>query len=132
MGNYEHQKVSEIEEVLSANKFLTFNDKYIGGGKGKLKGGVKVPTKGTSKGMASANRKLPADIDKKLREEVEEVKDNMVRVKGYTGWFKTVKIVPLEKGIKLQKKLNKAKAKYMKITQQADNELRETVKEISQ
>lgn len=64
--------------------------------------------------------------------EVEEVKDNMVRVKGYTGWFKTVKIVSLEKGIKLQKKLNKAKAKYMKITQQADNELRETVKEISQ
>lgn len=64
--------------------------------------------------------------------EVEEVKDNMVRVKGYTGWFKTIKIVSLEKGIKLQKKLNKAKAKYMKITQQADNELRETVKEISQ
>ena len=64
--------------------------------------------------------------------EVEEVKDNMVRVKGYTGWFRTVKIVPLEKGIKLQKKLNKAKAKYMKITQQADNELRETVKEISE
>ena len=27
MGNYEHQKVSEIEEVLSGNKFLTYTDK---------------------------------------------------------------------------------------------------------
>lgn len=63
--------------------------------------------------------------------EVEEIRpDGVARIKGYTGWFRTVKIVPLEKGIKLQKKLNKAKAKYMKVTQQADNELRETVKEI--
>lgn len=67
-----------------------------------------------------------------LGAEVEDMKGSLVKPKGYTGWFKTVKIVPLEKGIKLQKKLNKAKAKYMKITQQADNELRETVKEISQ
>ena len=38
MGNYENQKVSEIEEVLSANKFLTYDDKYIGNGKsGKIK-----------------------------------------------------------------------------------------------
>ena len=68
MGNYEHQKVSEIEEVLSGNKFLTYTDKYIGGGKnGKLKG--KAPVK-ASKGMASTNRKLPADIDDKMRKEV--------------------------------------------------------------
>ena len=43
LGNHEHQKVSEIEEVLSANKFLTYADKYIGDGKGKLKGAKKVP-----------------------------------------------------------------------------------------
>ena len=88
MGNYEHQKLSEIEEVLSANKFLTYNDKYIGGGKGKLKGakgGVKVPTKGTSKGMASANRKLPADIDKKVREEIEEIAAKAFKVLGSSG-----------------------------------------------
>ena len=85
MGNYEHQKTSEIEEVLSANKFLTFNDKYIGGGKGKLKGGVKVPTKGTSKGMASANRKLPADIDGSMRKEVEEIAAKAFKVLGSSG-----------------------------------------------
>ena len=72
MGNYEHQKVSVIEEVLSTNKFLTYTDKYIGGGKGKLKGGVKAPVK-ASKGMASASRKLPADLSEKTRKEVEDI-----------------------------------------------------------
>lgn len=84
MGNYEHQKVSEIEEVLSGNKFLTYADKYIGGGKGKLKG-AKAPVKGTSKGMASANRKLPADLDDKVREEVEKVAVEAFRALGSSG-----------------------------------------------
>ena len=84
MGNYEHQKVSEIEEVLSGNKFLTYADKYIGDGKGKLKG-AKVPMKGTSKGMASANRKLPADLPDKVRKEVEEVAVEAFKTLGSSG-----------------------------------------------
>ena len=84
MGNYENQKVSEIEEVLSGNKFLTYADKYIGDGKGKLKGAKKVPVKG-SKGMASLNRKLPADLDKKLREEIEEIAVKAFKVLGTSG-----------------------------------------------
>ena len=83
MGNYEHQKVSEIEEVLSANKFLTYTDKYIGGGKGKTKNSVKVC--GKSKGMASANRRLPADIDKKMREEVETIAMKAFKALGSAG-----------------------------------------------
>ena len=83
MGNYEHQKVSEIEEVLSGNKFLTFTDKYIGGGKGKLKG-AKGSVK-TSKGMASANRKLPADISKDLRSQVEEIAVKAFKTLGTSG-----------------------------------------------
>ena len=83
MGNYEHQKVSEIEEVFSGNKFLTYADKYIGGGKGKLKG-AKAPVK-ASKGMASASRKLPADISKKLREEVEDVAVRAFKALGSAG-----------------------------------------------
>lgn len=83
MGNYEHQKVSEIEEVFSGNKFLTYADKYIGGGKGKLKG-AKAPVK-ASKGMASASRKLPADISKKLREEVEVVAVRAFKALGSAG-----------------------------------------------
>lgn len=84
MGNYEHQKVSEIEEVLSANKFLTYADKYIGDGKGKLKG-VKAPVKGASKGMASANRKLPAELSEKVRKEVEDVAREAFRALGSSG-----------------------------------------------
>ena len=85
MGNYEHQKTSEIEEVLSGNKFLTYNDKYIGGGKGKLKGGFKIPTKASSKGMASANRKLPADLDKEMKEEIETIAKDAFKALGSSG-----------------------------------------------
>lgn len=84
VGNYEHQKTSEIEEVISANKFLTYADKYIGGGKGKLKG-MKMPMKTPSKGMASANRKLPADLSDKMRKEVEEIAIKAFKVLGSAG-----------------------------------------------
>ena len=83
MGNYEHQKLSEIEEVFSGNKFLTYADKYIGSGKGKLKG-AKVPVK-ASKGMASTSRKLPADLPKKLREEVEDIAIRAFKALGSAG-----------------------------------------------
>ena len=83
MGNYEHQKVSEIEEVLSANKFLTFTDKYIGGGKGKIKGAKACKT--SSKGMASANRKLPAELDKDVREQVEDIAVRAFKALGSSG-----------------------------------------------
>ena len=83
MGNYEHQKVSVIEEVLSSNKFLTFTDKYIGGGKGKLKG-CKSSVK-TSKGMASANRKLPADLSRDMRLEVEDIAVKAFKALGTSG-----------------------------------------------
>lgn len=84
VGNYEHQKVSEIEEVISGNKFLTYADKYIGEGKGKLKG-MKVPVKTPSKGMATANRKLPAELSDKMRKEVEEIATKAFRVLGSSG-----------------------------------------------
>lgn len=85
VGNYEHQKLSEIEEVLSADKFLTYDEKYIGGGKGKLKGSVKRPIKTASKGMASATRKVPAEITKKLKEEVESIATKAFKSLGSSG-----------------------------------------------
>lgn len=84
MGNYEHQKVSEIEEVLSENKFLTYADKYIGGGKGGKLKGAKAPIK-SSKGMASTNRKLPADLSDKMRKEVEDVAVKAFKALGSSG-----------------------------------------------
>ena len=84
MGNYEHQKVSEIEEVLSSNKFLTYEDKYIGEGKGKLKG-MKIPAKNSSKGMASTNRKLPAELDSKMKTEIENIAIKAFKTLGSSG-----------------------------------------------
>lgn len=86
IGNYENQKVSEIEEVLSANKFLTYTDKYIGNGKnGKIKGATKAATKSTSKGMASANRKIPAELNEKMRKEIEDIAMKAFKVLGSSG-----------------------------------------------
>lgn len=83
LGNYEHQKVSAIEEVLSGNKFLTFADKYIGSG--KTKGIKKGPVKTASKGMASANRKIPADLTKEMQEEIEDIAKKAFKALGSSG-----------------------------------------------
>lgn len=74
LGNYETQDLSEIEEVLTDNALLTYEDKYVGGSK-----------KSGSKGMASALRKIPAEIDKKMREEVEDVALKAFRAVGLSG-----------------------------------------------
>lgn len=62
LGNYEMQELSVIEEVMSDNDLLTYEDKYINGGK-----------KGSSKGMLSATRKIPADITDKQTEQVRQI-----------------------------------------------------------
>ena len=64
LGNYAHQETSVIEEVTSDEEFLTFADKYIGGSKGKLKG--------STKGMASASRIIPARISESLEKDIKE------------------------------------------------------------
>lgn len=64
--------------------------------------------------------------------EVEEVlEDGCVIIKGRISKFKPVLIVPLERGIKLHKKLNKAEAKYRDTMNTAKEELLAVVKEIS-
>ena len=86
LGNYEHQKLSVIEEVNGHNKFLTYEDKYIGVGKTKAKFGVKsVPSCKGSKGMLSASRKIPADLSDKLKEEVETVARKAFKALGSSG-----------------------------------------------
>lgn len=72
LGNSDSQLLSAIEEVLPSKDFLTYEDKYIGNGKLKGKGGFKQPMK-TSKGMLSASRKIPADLSEKLQHEIETV-----------------------------------------------------------
>ena len=77
LGNYEIQQVSALEEVMGADEFLSYRDKYIGGSKSKF--GSK------SKGMASTNRIIPARIDEKLSKEVEELSKKVFRVLNMSG-----------------------------------------------
>lgn len=74
LGNYEYQQTSLIEEVMSVDEFLTYKDKYIGGKKGSK-----------SKGMASTNRIIPARINDKLKEEVEELSKEVFKVLNLSG-----------------------------------------------
>ena len=71
MGNIFDARVSPIEEVLKNDELLSFRDKYEGGGKSSKK--VKMPVKTSgSKGMASTSRKIPADLKKTQKEQIEK------------------------------------------------------------
>jgi len=85
MGSIYEAKVSEIEEVLKNDELLSYKDKYLGGSK-TSKGAkcVKTPVKG-SKGMASTSRKVPADISKIQRKQIEDNALKVFRVLNASG-----------------------------------------------
>ena len=74
LGNYEHQQISELEEIMSGEEFLTYRDKYLGNAKG-----------GKSKGMASTNRVIPARIKASTRKEIEEISKEAFRALNLSG-----------------------------------------------
>jgi D-alanine-D-alanine ligase len=74
LGNYEYQQTSEIEEVISTDEFLTYKDKYLGNAKG-----------GKSKGMASTNRRMPANISDDMRKEVRDLAKKAFKVLNSAG-----------------------------------------------
>lgn len=80
LGNSTNASVSELERVLTDNDLLTFEDKYISGGK---KSGLKGGT--YSKGMAMADRIIPADISDKLKEEIKDYALKAFRTLGMSG-----------------------------------------------
>lgn len=72
LGNSEEAKLSAIEEVT--NGFLDYSKKYTGGSKSSKKVAGKLTTKtGSSKGMASTARKVPAKITKAQAKEIGQV-----------------------------------------------------------
>ncbi len=73
LGTYEYIETSELEEVMGKDEFLSYQDKYIGGKKGK------------SKGMASTSRVIPARISKDLTEEVKDLTKKVFRVLNASG-----------------------------------------------
>jgi D-alanine-D-alanine ligase len=79
IGSDDEAKYSAIEEVT--NGFLDFDKKYQPkGSKGAKTGAAKSAAKGASKGMASTIRKVPADLKKKQKEEIEKIALKVFRV----------------------------------------------------
>ena len=74
LGNYESQQVGVLEEVMGEDEFLSYQDKYLGGGKSK-----------GSKGMASTNRIIPARIDDKMTKEICETSKKVFRALNLSG-----------------------------------------------
>ena len=78
LGNYESQQASTLEEVMSTQEFLTYQDKYLSGGKGKF------GSKG-SKGMASASRIIPARLDDKTTNLVQNLAKEAFKALNLSG-----------------------------------------------
>ena len=68
LGNYEFAETSAIAEMLTKNDFLTYEDKYIGSGKGKA--GKKINNGGK---MSNSEMVIPARLDKDLEQKVREL-----------------------------------------------------------
>lgn len=79
LGNYEYQELSAIEEVMSTDEFLTYQDKYIGSG---AKKGVKG---NGSKGMVATDRVIPARINDNLAEEVKRISKETFKALNLSG-----------------------------------------------
>ena len=84
LGSYESQETSAIEEVYSKSKILTYEDKYMSSSKVKGKLGTKFSVK-NSKGMASTDRKIPADLPKKMEDEVRNYGIEAFKILGSSG-----------------------------------------------
>ena len=63
MGDYSEAEASELEEPISADKILSYKDKYMDGGK----------KTGGSKGMSSLKRKIPAEIPEETAQEIKQI-----------------------------------------------------------
>ena len=74
IGDYESQEASECEEPVKTDDILSFNDKYISGGKESSK-----------YSMNSGSLKLPAEISKETRNTIQELSKKTFKVLGCSG-----------------------------------------------
>lgn len=82
LGSNFYAETSAIEQVMGKDEILSFNDKYIGSG---AKKGAAKKFGGSSKGMVSADRIIPADIPESLANDITETSKKAFRVLGASG-----------------------------------------------
>ena len=74
-GDYEEAEASECEEPVSTDDILSYEDKYVSGGKS-----------GSGKsGMSSLKRKIPAEISSETREEIRTMAVKAFKCLGCSG-----------------------------------------------
>lgn len=95
VGDVGEADASECEEPLNATTILSFEDKYMGGGKGGAKGGSK------GSGMASLARKIPADIPPEMREEVRSLAVKTFKALGCNGVSRIDFLLDVDDGNKI-------------------------------
>ena len=74
IGDYESQEASECEEPVKTDDILSFNDKYISGGKESSK-----------YSMNSGSLKLPAEISKETKDTIQKLSKKTFKVLGCSG-----------------------------------------------
>ncbi len=75
LGDSDECEASVCEEPFMNDEILSYEDKYLGGGKNG----------GASKGMASLGRKIPADISKELSDEIRDLSCKIFKAIGASG-----------------------------------------------
>ena len=81
VGNSEYQETSLIALMKTKNEFLTYEDKYIGSGKGGKKGGNLK----SSSSMDNGDFRIPANLSEKLASEVTDLAKKTFRVLNLSG-----------------------------------------------
>lgn len=92
LGDENQAEASECEEPMHTDGILSYEDKYIGGGKTKSGmeasgAGAKIQAGGAkgSSGMASLSRQIPADISPERREEIRTMAVKAFKALGCNG-----------------------------------------------
>ena len=75
LGDPDSCEASVCEEPFMHDEILSYEDKYMGGGK----------SSGGSKGMASLSRKIPADLSEEKAEEIRRLACDVFRATGSSG-----------------------------------------------
>lgn len=81
IGDTSNAIASECEEPIGSDEILSYQDKYVSGGKTKMgenAGGAK-------QGMASLKRKLPAEISDEMKREIQKLAVETFKVLGCSG-----------------------------------------------
>ena len=77
LGDSDECEASVPEEPFMNDEILSYEDKYLGGGKSK--------SQGPSKGMASLGRKIPADISEEMSQEIRDISCKIFKAIGASG-----------------------------------------------